>query len=316
MTGTTLPPPTTTAASLIDATYTAKARNGDGAGISMSAVAHECLRSLWYQFRWVAEPEQAEGRKERIFKTGNLYETRLLDDLRAIGCDVQEIDESTGSQMRVELAGGHLRGKVDGRLTGFFTAPELERVVEAKSMNERAYKALVKVGSVRDGKPEHYAQLQAYLHGTGIQNGIYIAACKNDDAIWVEEVDYDPAYGLAMVARIERVVAMDAPPARLWSEVNRGCFFCQAKSQCHEGAFARVNCRTCIEAEAQDGPRWVCRLSGRTLSYNDQQAGCADHRFVPGLVPGEQLDADPETRAITYRLSDGAVWVDGGEVVA
>lgn len=314
MTGTTLPPPTITAVTLIDDAYAAKARNGDGAGIAMSAVAHECMRSLWYAFRWVAEPEQADGRKERIFKTGNIYETRLLDDLRAIGCDIQEIDETTGQQMRVELAGGHLRGKVDGRLTGFYTNPALERVVEAKSMNERAFKALVKAGTVREGKPEHFAQLQAYLHGTGIRHGIYIAACKNDDAIYVEEVDYDPAYGVAMVARIERIVAMDEPPAPLYGKVERGCFFCRAKAQCHEGAWARVNCRTCLESEALDGPQWRCRMTGRLLSYSDQQAACEGHRFIPGLVPGEQQDADPETRAITYRLADGAIWVDGGEV--
>ncbi|TXN33922.1 oxidoreductase [Methylobacterium sp. WL19] len=315
-----LPPATVSAVSLIDAAYVSAARNGDGAGIAMSAVSNECLRSLFYQFRWVADPEQSEGRKERIFKTGNLYETRLLDDLRAIGCDIQEIDETTGSQMKVELAGGHLRGKVDGRLTGFHTAPELERVVEAKSMNERSFKALVKAGNVREGKAEHYAQIQMYLHGTGIRHGIYIAACKNDDAIYVEEVPYDAAYCLAIEARIQRVIDAQSPPARLYDDPNAKvaftCNFCRAKSQCHEGAFARVNCRTCLFSEAHDGPRWVCTRDNRTLSYRDQQAGCAGHRFIPGLVPGEQIDADQEAETITYQLADGAVWVDGAVEVA
>jgi hypothetical protein len=35
------------------------------------------------------------------------------------------------------------------------------------------------------------------------------------------------------------------------------------------------------------------------------------HLFLPALVPGEQIDADPEAETVTYRLSDGTTWIDG-----
>ena len=46
----------------------------------------------------------------------------------------------------------------------------------------------------------------------------------------------------------------------------------------------------------------------------DQQAGCLNHLFIPALVPGEQIDADPEAETVSYRMADGSVWVDGGRV--
>ncbi|MDR7037428.1 hypothetical protein J2X36_002175 [Methylobacterium sp. BE186] len=310
-----LPPPLSQTALAIDAAFVAAARDGDSAGVPMSGVANECQRALWYAFRWCAPLEAPTGKRQRIFETGNIYEGRLLDMLRMIGCEVREIDETTGQQLRVELAGGHLRGKVDGRVTGLPEAPVAEHVVEAKSMNERAFKALTKAGSVREAKPDHFAQLQLYLHGTGLRRGLYLAACKNDDEIYVERVEYDPAFCLALVDRIERIVASPAPPPRLHddptSKAAFACQWCPARALCHEGTFPRQNCRTCIESEPQDGPKWTCALHARTLSYSEQQAGCPDHRFVPAVVPGEQTDADPQRRTVTYRMPDGSAWVDG-----
>jgi hypothetical protein len=314
-----LPPPLSHTTSAIDEAYVKAARNGDAAGVSMSSVGNPCDRAIWYAFRWSAEQEAPTGKRQRTFKSGEIYERRLLDDLRSIGCDVVEVDETTGQQFRVELAGGHLRGKMDGRLTGLPEAPAAEHIAECKSANDRSYKTIVK-GPIRETKPEHYAQLQLYLHATGVRRGLYMLANKNTDEIHAERVDYDPVFCLALVARIERIVDAERPPVRLHEDPSSKaaftCGFCPARSICHEGAFPRTNCRTCLEAECHDGPRWTCRLRGKTLSYGEQQAGCPDHRFVPAIVPGEQIDADPVARSVTYRMPDGAVWVDGTREVA
>ena len=39
---------------------------------------------------------------------------------------------------------------------------------------------------------------------------------------------------------------------------------------------------------------------------------CPAHLFLPALVPGEQIDSDPEAETVTYRLRDGTNWIDGG----
>lgn len=309
-----LPAPLSHTALAIDEAIVAKARNGDGMGVAMSSVANPCDRAIWYAFRWAAPIEKAEGKQQRRFRTGNQYEKWLLDDLRAAGCDVAELDETTGRQLAVELAGGHLRGKIDGRAVGLKEAPSAVHVVECKSHNDRSFKDLLKKG-LREGKPDHFAQVQLYMHGTGIYRAVYLAANKNDDAVHVERVAYDPTFCLALVARIERIVAMPRPPVRLHedptSKAAFACQWCPARAICHEGAFARRNCRTCLSSTPADGPRWSCERHSRRLSYPDMQAGCSSQRFIPDLVPGEQTDAGEDGSWVAYRMADGAVWVDG-----
>ena len=309
-----LPPPLQHTALAMDAAIVATAREFDSMGVPMSSVANPCERALWYAFRWAASAEKAEGGRQRRFRTGFQYERWLLDDLRAIGCQVAELDQTTGEQMRVELAGGHLRGKIDGRAVGLPEAPSAVHVVECKSHNDRSFKDLAKKG-VRESKPDHFAQVQLYMHGTGIYRAVYVAANKNDDALHVERVAYDPVFCLALVARIERIVALVRPPARLHDDPSSkaafACQWCPALGVCHEGRLARRNCRTCMASTPHDGPRWTCDRHERALSYADMQAGCDRHLFIPELVPGEQVDADPEAGTVVYRMPDGSVWIDG-----
>lgn len=310
-----LPQPLAHTVLAIDEVYVRNARTGDSAGVPMSGVIHACDRHLWYAFRWAAQPEAATGERQRRFETGELYEGRLLDMLLLIGCDVQRIDPSTGRQFRVDLAGGHLRGKLDGVATGLPEAPTTPHAVECKSANDRSFKAITK-GSIRETKPEHHAQLQLYMHALGLRRGLYLVANKNDDTIHAERVEYDPAFCLGLVARVERIVAAERPPVRLHADPTaKGaleCRFCPALAICHEGAFARRTCRTCMAATLHDGPRWTCAMHGYALTYDNMQAGCPDHRFIPDLVPGQQVDADPDAGTVTYRMPDGATWVDGG----
>jgi hypothetical protein len=302
-----LPKPISHTANAIDAAIVANARNGDGAGVAMSSAVHECDRNIWLTLRWASPPETPSGQRERRFRAGHQYEKWLLDDLRAIGCEVIEIDETTGQQIRIELANGHLRGKLDGIATGLPEAPSAAHVVECKSHNDKSFKEVVKKG-LREGKPDHFAQCQLYMHGTGINRALYIAESKNTAEQYCERIEYDPAFCLALEARIERIVFAPRPPAK-----NEGfwCGFCNHKSTCLEGAFARINCRTCLHSEPGDGASWRCARFDKALSYTDMQAGCPAHLFVPDLVPGEQIDADEDAATVTYKLADGSTWIDG-----
>jgi hypothetical protein len=308
-----IPPPISHTALAIDEAMVANAMSSDSAGVPMSAVGNPCDRALFYAFRWAFPPEPPDARRERRFRTGFQYERWLLDDLRAAGCEVLEIDEETGRQFRVELVDGHLRGKIDGRVTGLPEAPRTEHVVECKSLNDKAFREVVKKG-LQTAKPDHYAQCQLYCHATGLTRCLYLAANKNTDEIHAERIPHNMAFCLALVARIERIVHAAHPPARLHDDPNSkaafACQWCPALAVCHEGAFARVNCRTCLSSSAIDGGRWHCERWDRELSYSDQQAACPSHQFIPELVPGEQEDVIGED-TILYRLPDGSEWLDG-----
>lgn len=306
----TIPPPIAHTAAAMDEAICASARNGDSAGVAMSQAVNACDRAIWYAFRWAAPQETPNGPRQRRFRTGLQYERWLLDDLRAAGVMVQEIDENTGKQVSVALADGHLRGKVDGIATGVPEAPKTVHVVECKSMKAADFRGVMKHG-VQKHKPDHWMQMQLYMHGLGLTRALYICANKDTDEIHTERVEFDVSAALATEARIERIVAAPAPPHPASDDpTSFTCRFCTANEICHSGKWARFNCRTCIHSTPAPGGSWRCEKHDMALSYKVAQEGCQYHRFIPGLVPGEQVDV-LEPDLIVYQLRDGARWVDG-----
>jgi hypothetical protein len=294
--------------------YEAKARNGDSLGVPMSQVANECERAIWYSLRWASPPEQTTGQKQRRFATGNIEEDRLLTDLENAGVIVERLDPATGQQFRVALANGWLRGKMDGRALNVPEAPKTLHVVEIKSHNDKSFKDLIKK-KLQQSKPDHYAQCQNYMHAEHLTRCLYLAVNKNTDELYCERIEYDAIYAMRLEAKVERIVRADTAPPKLFEDVNSkaafACGWCPAKAQCHEGEFARKNCRTCLSSSFEPGAIVRCTLLDKELSYQEQQAGCHSHLYLPSLVHGEQIDADEQERWVKYNMADGSVWVDG-----
>lgn len=290
----------------------------DRAYLGMSEIGAECERAIWYRWRWAHETK-FKGRLLRLFETGNREEARLLDNLKAVGIEVLELDPTTGQQWSVEAARGHFRGHLDAIATGFLEAPKADHVVECKTHNEKSFAALARNG-VENSKPEHFAQMQCYMHFKGINRAFYIAQNKNDDQIYVERIHYDPTAAAQLEAKAERIIDTDSAPPRLHEDIGSraafACQWCPALQLCHEGTWARVNCRTCLSASFEDGGVVRCTLTGEALSSDNQQKGCGKHLYLPSLVPGEQADANPAKRTVTYNLKDGSTWIDGGKHAA
>jgi len=296
--------------------YEKKSYMGDSRGIPMSQVANECERAIWYKLHWASQPETINGQKQRRFDTGNIEEERLLDDLEAAGFEVERLDPATGQQFRVSLGDGWLRGKMDGKVQGL---PESKKVhvVECKSHGEKSFKELVKK-KLEVGKPDHFAQCQAYMHSEGLDRCLYIAVNKNTDELYVERVRYDRTFCLRMEAKVERIVRANAAPPKLvedpTSKAAYVCNWCDARPQCHEGEFARRNCRTCLSASFESGAVVKCLVFDKELEYDEQQRGCNQHLYLPSLVPGEQTDASETERWVKYRMPDGSEWIDKAEL--
>ncbi len=280
----------------------------DGYGISVGELGTECDRALWYSFRWASAPERVDGRKVRIFRRGDIEEQRLIDDLEAIGVEV------FGQQDRIRLVFGHVRGKCDAKLRGLPEAPATEHLAEFKSMNDKNFAILLKKG-LKEAQPKHYVQVQMGMHAFGLDRGLYLVTNKNDETLYSERVEYDMEFCLRLLARAERIIAAHEPPARISEDPEFfGCMFCKHKAVCHASAWPRVTCRSCIHATPEmtgDG-HWSCARFSKPLSIDEQKAACGAHLYLPGMVPGEQVDADEEAETITYRLrATGEVWTDG-----
>jgi len=303
------PIPRTTPATLlaIQSAIENQQEDWESVGVPAGEIGVECDRAIWLSFRSASVPEVIDWRKRRIFERGNLEEERLLDLLRLVGCEVW------GQQDRVRDVGGHLRGKIDGRVLGILESSK-EHIVECKSAKQEVFRKVVKDG-VQKGKPEHYATMQFYMHSTGIDRTVYLMSNKNDEDIHFERVRYDAEAAIRAVARIERIVTAPEPPTRLCGKRDdfRG-MFCRQAAVCWGETMARVHCRTCLHATPLlDGNAgWDCARHSKPLSLDEQAQGCPNHLYIPALVPGEQIDCNEAEEWIEYRMASGEIWRDGG----
>lgn len=302
-----IPKPTPSTVAAIYAAYEAANEHYDSLGISVGEIATECDRALWYAFRWASAPEQIDGRKLSTFRTGDRWEEVLVEDLQRIGVEVY------GQQDRIRLVGGHVRGKCDGKAVGVIEAPKTEHLCEFKSSNAKGFKEIVAKGC-KVAKPLHYGQCQIGMHYFGLSRCLYLVVNKDDDSRYSERIHYDAEWCLRMLARAERIIGMDEPPARLSEKPDFfGCMFCKHHAVCHDGAWARVSCRTCLHSSPEMGgdANWSCARWSKPLGVDEQKAACPAHLYIPALVPGEQVDCDEENETITYKLRSGRLWTDG-----
>ncbi|TDH35694.1 oxidoreductase [Pseudohoeflea suaedae] len=293
--------------SAIYAAYEAANRHYDSLGISVGEIGNPCDRALWYGLRWASQPETIEGRKLSIFRTGDRWEEVLTDDLERIGVDVY------GSQERIRLLGGHVRGKIDGRAIGVPEAPKTEHLCEFKSSNDAGFKEIVKKGC-KEAKPLHYGQVQLGMHMFGLTRALYLVVNKNDDARYAERIEYDIDYCARILARAQRIIDAPEPPSGISKDPEFfGCMFCKHKPVCHDKATPRHTCRVCIHATPEPGgdAHWSCARWAKPLSIDEQKSGCPAHLTIPALIHGEQIDVNEENESITYRMPNGEIWVDG-----
>jgi hypothetical protein len=232
--------------------------------LGASIIGKECRRALWYDFHWVTRASWT-SRMLRLFETGRREEERLVRDLRRTGATVLDADPETDRQWRVTALGGHFGGSLDAVALGLLEAPKTWHVVEFKTHSIKSFAGLKKDGVCR-AKPRHWAQMQVYMHLTGISRALYVAVCKDTDEIHVERLRADPAEGQRLVTKAKRVIDAPRPLVKVsndpaWWE----CRLCEHRDHCHGDRPAERKCRTCLHSTPVDGG-WICERWQRRLS--------------------------------------------------
>lgn len=315
-----LPAPQHSTAAAIYAWWEKTIDNSPRAHLGASELGHACERYLWLSFRWAERPE-FDGRLLRRFNRGKREEAVIIEELRGIGCEVHADDG--GEQFRAHAVAGHVGGSMDAVLRGLPEAPASWHVGEFKTHNAKSFKDLQAKG-VAESKPQHWAQMQVYMHMNEIDRALYVAVCKDTDELHIERLHRDKDAGARLMAKAERIVRATTPPARMsedpaWYQ----CKWCRFHGQCHGTDAPRVNCRTCVHATpVADGEalpdgtgRWSCaRHKHRAMSVAVQAGGCPDHRVIPVLLErfAEPVDADLRANTVSYRNKlTGAEFVNG-----
>lgn len=286
-----LPTPPNDLVRLIDDAYAAGQETGFRAHLGASLIGGPCDRALWYAFRWCSAAVFS-GRTLRLFDRGKREEAVFVDLLRRVGCEVH--DGEDGEQFTVNACGGHFGGSMDAVALGIPEAPKTWHVCEFKTHSAKSFRDLEGKG-VEVSKPEHFAQMQVYMHLGNLTRALYLAVSKDDDALYAERVPHDGAKALRLLARAESVIRAPAPPSRLsedpaWWQ----CKFCRSRAVCHGEALPPVTCRSCVHATPElDGERrWSCAAwRSPEVPEETQRAGCERHCYLPDLVPAVPVDS-------------------------
>jgi hypothetical protein len=268
--------------------------NEDRGYLGGSELGEECSRRLWYGFRQVGRA-RPDGRILRLFETGHREEARVIDNLRAIGCEVFTVDEATGKQYRYTECDGHLSGGLDGVVLGLPEAPETPHLLECKTANKKSFDAMEKDG-VAKSKPVHMAQVQLYMGMAGLARAAYVVVCKDDDRLYLERVEFDAKMYKALLLKARSIIQADSPPEKVSQDpAFYVCKFCPYADNCHGERMPMVSCRTCVHSAPAKDAAWTCGM-GR-----DMVPDCGGHLVNPALLPwAEPVDGTEEW--VQYRI--------------
>lgn len=271
--------------------YQAKRRGEHRPHLGGSQIGRECDRALWYQFRWAWTP-YFEGRMLRLFETGDREEDRVVRNLRDVGVTVWDRDPDTGRQVRFEACGGHFALSLDGVGEGFAESKK-PHTLEFKTMNTKSFRKVSEDG-LQKANAIYWAQCQIGMHLSKLERCYFFAVCKETDAIYGERIRYDPAEGIKLEAKANRIVFAPLPPSRITEDPSDWrCKFCPYFAVCQGNKIPEVHCRTCAHVTPERDGSWSCSQGNKVGEV------CQSHLFIPQMMPKDLEVKDA-----------GADWVD------
>jgi len=234
---------------LVDATLEAeRAATPPRDYLGGSRLGHACERALQFEFTATSKDDGADfgGQTLRIFAIGHALEDLAIRWLRAAGLDLytRKGDRSDGEQFGFAIAGGRVRGHVDGIIASAPAALGLRvpALWECKTMNAKNWRACVKDG-VAVSKPVYAAQIalyQAYMEATvpGIAGSpaLFTAINKDTAELHHELVPFDAGLAQRRSDRAVRILqATDAGellPRVATTRDFLDCRFCAYAERC------------------------------------------------------------------------------------
>jgi len=184
-----------------------------------SRLGHACERALQFEFVKAPKDEGADfdGRLLRIFGIGHALEDVAVAWLRRAGFDLytRRGGGEHGEQFGFSVAGGRIRGHVDGVLAGGPAIPGMAfpALWECKTMNAKSWRETAGKG-VAVAKPIYAAQIavyQAYMDasvpGVADNPALFTAINKDTAELHHELVPFNADLAQRMSDRAVRILA-------------------------------------------------------------------------------------------------------------
>ena len=288
--------------------------------LGISQIGDECLRKLFYSFRWCT-PTEFDAMTLKRFEDGHRTEDLIVQRLGlAPNVRVEAVDPATSEQFEFIDCRGHFKGHSDGRIFGVHEAPKTPHVLEIKCCNDDKFKKLSQLKSevgvknaIKAWDLTYYIQHIVYMYYEKFTRGFLVCATPGGRN-WVScRTNADNIEARRQIAKAEAIIdSEDCPPRGYPSETFYKCRWCQYSGLCWGSDLPQRNCRTCMFASPIDDGRWMCHQFKVEIPLDEQRKRHPCHRFNPTFVAGEQTDYDDATTNVTYKRA-GADWVDNGE---
>lgn len=247
--------------------------------LGASLIGKECERQLWYSWRW-AKAKRHDAKLLRLFNRGHLEEFRFEEWLIAISDEFWPLHPETGEQIRISDFHGYFGGSLDGVIRNP-AGLKGDYLTEFKTHGEKSFSSLCLHG-VQKNKPEHYTQMQIYLHyKPKLKAAIYFAINKNTDALHVEVIERDEAHALEQLEKAKRILLSENPPPAHDKAYNSSfmCKFCDFHGLCYSNEVVDKSCRTCSYVQTKDSG-WHCKKHNIALDSDKQRSGCDEYERI------------------------------------
>ena len=213
--------------------------------LGASRLGVTCERALQYEYTHTPADAGRDfsGRVLRIFEVGHLLEDLAVRWLRLAGFDLYT-RKAQGGQFGFSVAGGRIRGHVDGILNAGPTDFGLgyPAIWEFKTMNDKSWRDTVKHG-VAKSKPVYAAQVaiyQAYMEanilGVAVNPALFTAINKDTQEIWFEVLPFEGGLAQRMSDRAVKVItatsAGEMLPRHTTTPTHIECKFCSWQDRC------------------------------------------------------------------------------------
>ena len=284
--------------------------------LGMSGAGEDCLRKLFYSFRW-ALPNVFDATTHKRFEDGHRTEDLIGNRLKlAKELTVNLVDPETGKQFEFVDIGGHFLGHTDGDILGILQAPKTRHLLEIKCCNDDKLAKLVKLkaevgekNALKAWDAIYYVQHTLYMYYAGLTRG-YLICTSPGGRTWVScRTNADTDEAVRQIKKAEIVIeSEDLPPQGYPSETFYKCRWCEYSGLCWGKDIPQRNCRTCIfAAPVMEGGKWMCHQFKETIPDQEQRKTHPCHRYNPTFIPLEQTDFDDVTTDVTYNG-----WLDQG----
>jgi len=233
--------------------------------IGMSGLGNECMRSLWFTFRWVKEGI-IDGRTNRIFSTGHLAEIGMIKALESIG---MELWNTLDDQDEFIDCYGYACGHPDGYGKGVPGAEKTVHLIEFKTMNDKSFNDTKKNG-VKKSKPVYYAQMMLYMYQSKLTRALFMSINKNNSEFYIERLKHDNKFAEDLIRKGNDILFSedynDFPRIGNNSSSWYMCKWCGYNDICFSKEKVKLkNCRTCKNCDLVNDGKFACSIDEKEI---------------------------------------------------